>query len=51
MTTDSLKQPNFGPDLGIQIAAFNLSLLAMNVQRDPIRWIKRLSQNLEQFPN
>jgi hypothetical protein len=40
MTGDSLKQPNFGPDFGVQIAAVDVNLVAMNVQCDPVGWIE-----------
>lgn len=33
VTGDSLKQPNFGPDFGIEIAAFNANLKRVRVTR------------------
>jgi hypothetical protein len=30
MTGDSLKQPNFGPGFGVQVAAFDMNLFAVN---------------------
>jgi hypothetical protein len=40
MTVDSLKQPNFGPGFGVQIAALEANLIAGNVRRDPFGWIE-----------
>jgi hypothetical protein len=37
VTGDSLKQPNFGPDFGVQIPAFDANLLTVNSQNDGAR--------------